>query len=370
MAKKASITEFQVDEDTKFVSAASFLGGIDDDQPAETDDDDDEPLLGEDTSTIATDLQDDDPEDDDAEVEADADTTNDTEDEEFSFAPIAADFIEGGVWELPEGKKLEDYDDSPEGMREMAQDAGKVIIQKAIAALPPTAQRIVDLAMKGGQEEDLQKLLTLEDSVDWAEADLDEEDDQKAIVEEAMRLRDPDLSDEEIAEELADLEDLGKLAKQAGKDQKFLIKHQDAEKAEVEKVVAKREQEAVAAYEESVTQIRNYITEQKEIAGLELTKADREGFMAYLTVKDKAGLTQADKMNTPERRIQKEFLNYKNFNLTKLKREAITEATKDMKKNLGRYNPSARRTTEAGRPDNMEGLSGKIVSPQQYLSSL
>lgn len=282
---------------------------------------------------------------------------------------MVTDLLEGGVLVLPEGKTIADYDDDEDGFQEVITDTVKARLAAQVAELPDTAKRIMELALKGGTEDDLQALLVLEDGPDWEAVDLDEEDVQKAVVEEAMRLRDPELTDEEIADSLADLEDLGKLAKQAAKDQKYLIKHQEGQKAAIEAQVAEREKEAEEAYKKEVATVRNYITEVKEIAGLSLSKADREGFMAYLTVKDKAGKTKADYANTPERRIQKEFLNYKDFNLGKLKREAVTDATKEIKKQLGRYN-AGRGTSNAGnrpqrRPD---ALDGQVVSPTAWLA--
>jgi hypothetical protein len=392
MAKKtAKIADFEVSSSTGFMKpgqmSESFLDGDVTDLDAA---DDDDLELGQDPSSIAGDEHEEEGEESDeledglpappkktakpAAAEADEDEEASDEDgedadEEFSFAPMVHDLLEEGVLVLPEGKTIADYDDDEEGFREVITDSAREVLYNTVAELPATARRIVELALNGGNEDDLQQLLVLEDGPDWQAVDLSEEDVQKAVVEEAMRLRDPELTDEEIADSLADLEDLGKLAKQAAKDQKYLVKHQEGQKAQIEAQVAEREAAAEEAYKKEVATVRNYITEVKEIAGLSLTKADRDGFMAYLTVKGKDGKTQADHMNTAERRIQKEFLNYKNFNLGKLKAEARTEATKEIKKQLGRYNAGRTTSNQGQRPvKRTDGLDGAVVSPSAWLA--
>lgn len=305
----------------------------------------------------------------DEDEDADEQAPDEDEDDEFSFAPMVTDLLEEGVLVLPEGKTIADYDDDKDGFQEVIRDSAYQTLQNTIADLPATAQRIMQLALNGGSEQDLQQLMVLEEGPDWDAVDLDDEDVQKAVVEEAMRLKEPELTDEEIADALADLEDLGKLGKQAAKDQKYLVKHQDGQKAQIESQAQQREQDNEAAYRQEVTNVRNYINEVKDIAGLGLTKADRDGFMNYLTVKDKQGKTQADHMNTPERRIQKEFLNYKNFNLGKLKREAVTEATKEVRKQLGRYNAGRGTSNQGQRPSKRtEALDGAVMSPSAWLA--
>ena len=388
MARKtANIADFEVSSSSSFMKpgqmSQSFLEGDVTDLDAVYDDEDG-PMLGDDEETLSADEDFSDeledglpapprkkaqpaPEYDDE--EADEEAPDEDEDDEFSFAPMVTDLLEDGVLVLPEGKTIADYDDDKDGFQEVIRDSAYQTLQNTIAELPATAQRIMQLAMNGGSEQDLQALMTLEDGPDWDAVDLDDEDVQKAVVEEAMRLKEPELTDEEIADALADLEDLGKLGKQAAKDQKYLVKHQDGQKAQVEAQVQEREQANEDAYKQEVANVRNYINEIKDIAGLGLTKADRDGFMAYLTVKDKQGKTQADHMNTPERRIQKEFLNYKNFNLGKLKREAVTEATKEVRKQLGRYNAGRGTSNQGQRPTKRaDALDGAVMSPSAWLA--
>lgn len=361
MAKKAALDDFELNESSSFVSPGQFLG----EEPAQTgDDQEDEEEEQEEQEEEGTPRFT--PE---VEEQEDEEQKEEQEDDEFSFAPIAADFLEEGVWELPEGKTLEDYDDSPEGMREMAKDAGHAQLLKTVASLPDTAQKIMALALKGNAtEEDLQALLTLEDGPNWEEADLEDEDVQRAIAEEAMRLREPEISEEEVAEAIQDLIDIGKLDKQAAKDQKYLIRAQEADKAAVELAVEERAKAAEKAYKEEITFVENFITEAKEIGGLPVTKKDREDFMNFLTVKGKDGLTQSERMNTMERRIKKEYLNFKDFNLGKLKREAVTEATKDIKKQLARYNSGSRPTNTGNRPVTKD-IQGTFMSPSQFLAA-
>ena len=391
MAKKtANIADFEVSSSSSFMKpgqmSQSFLEGDVTDLDAAYDDEDG-PMLGDDANFPADADEDEDgeqledglpappkkttkpaPQSEDDE-EQDDEPNDEDEDDEFSFAPMVTDLLEDGVLVLPEGRTIADYDDDKDGFQEVIRDSAYQTLQNTIAELPATAQRIMQLALSGGSEQDLQQLMSLEDGPDWDAVDLDDEDVQKAVVEEAMRLKEPELTDEEIADALADLEDLGKLGKQAAKDQKYLVKHQDGQKAQVEAQVQEREQASEDAYKQEVANVRNYINEIKDIAGLGLTKADRDGFMAYLTVKDKQGKTQADHMNTPERRIQKEFLNYKNFNLGKLKREAVTEATKEVRKQLGRYNAGRGTSNQGQRPTKRaDALDGAVMSPSAWLA--
>lgn len=390
MARKtANIADFEVSSSSSFMKpgqmSQSFLEGDVTDLDAA--DDEDGPMLGDDANFPA-DADEEENEDQledglpappkknakpttqsDDDEEADEQAPDEDEDDEFSFAPMVTDLLEEGVLVLPEGKTIADYDDDKDGFQEVIRDSASQTLRNTIAELPATAQRILQLAMNGGSEQDLQQLLALEDGPDWETVNLDDEDVQKAVVEEAMRLKEPELTDEEVADALADLEDLGKLGKQAAKDQKYLLKHQDGQKAAVEAQVQERELANEEAYRQEVANVRNYINETKEIAGLTLDKKDRDGFMAYLTIKDKQGKTQADHLNTPERRIQKEFLNYKNFNLGKLKREAVTEATKEVRKQLGRYNAGRGTSNQGQRPTKRaEALDGAVMSPSAWLA--
>ena len=56
-----------------------------------------------------------------------------------------------------------DYDDDEEGFQEVITDTVKARVAATVADLPPTAQRIMELALKGGTEDDLQALLVLEE---------------------------------------------------------------------------------------------------------------------------------------------------------------------------------------------------------------
>ena len=356
---KTSIKDFQVST-TRFAMPGEVPAedvdqddlDMDTDEGAEDDEDEQEDTdLEEDTDTTENDTE-------DGEGEGD----EDSEDEEFSYTPFTADLVAEGVLTTLEGKE---YDDSPEGFQEIINDTVASRISTQVAALPPTAQKLWELAQKGATEEDLQQLISLENGPDWSEADVEDEDVQAAIVEEALRLRDPEATDEEIEEAVADLKDLGKLEKQALKDQKFLVKQQEAEKKAIEEELETRKTTQLETYKKEVTKVKNFIEETKEIAGLALTKKDREDFLNYLTVKDKDGLTQADKMNTYERRIQKEFLNFKNFNLGKLKQQAVTEATKEVKKELARYN-SKLRSNGQSRPESKEAFGGRIILPGEF----
>lgn len=371
---KPTLQDIQVTDAPRFIVPGSpmltsdFSDGVpeeDEGEDPEGDEEGDEDEPEADDVDIADEAPEaDEAEDADAGDEAGADDEQDGN-PDFSFAPFVEDLLEEGGFTLPEGKTMEDYDDTIEGFRAFAKDSANEIVVSAVAGLPPTAQRIMQLALKGGSEEDLQALLILEDGPSWAEADLEEEDVQRAAVEEAMRLREPELTDEEVAERIVDLEDLNKLRKQAERDLKFLQKQDDAKKEALEKQVEAREKEAVKAYEAEVTQVRNYINEQTQVAGLKLTKKDREDFMTYLTVKDREGKTQADRNNSFERRIQKEFLNFKNFSLGALKAEAKTEATKEIRKALARHPGNSHRPNTGSRPSNSPEL-GKIIGPTAY----
>jgi hypothetical protein len=358
---KASIKDFQV-SNTRFAMPGESIS-VDD---ADVDDLDAADEDQEDLDEDAQDLEDENEVDTDDTDVADTDEAEDEEstedEEEFSYTPFVSDLAADGVLTIVDGK---DYDDSPEGLKEIIQDTVSSRISTKVATLPPTAQKLWELAEKGATEEDIQDYLTLDNGPDWEEADLEDEDVQAAIVEEALRLRDPEATDEDIEEAVADLRDLGKLEKQAAKDQKFLIKQQDLQKESIGKQVEQRQAEQLENYKKEVTKVKNFIEETKEIAGLSLTKKDREDFLAYLTVKDKDGLTQSDKMNTYERRIQKEFLNFKNFNLGKLKQQAVTEATKEVRKELSRYNKTVR-NNGATRPERREAFGGRIILPGEF----
>ena len=365
MAKKTSISDFQVGSRILMPGEATSgeestdLDSFMEDVPSE--DELDEELEGQ---VGYDDGLDEEPELEERQEEEQEDDQEPEGDDAFSYSSLVSDLAASGILHIDEDKE---YDDTPEGFQEIISDTANQRISEVISALPPTAQRIVQLAMKGGAEEDLQALLTLEDGPDWEAVDLEDEDIQLSVVEEAYRLREPEASDEEVKEHLSDLQDLGKLGRQAVKDQKYLIKEQEAQKVAIEAQITVREQAAQANYQQEITRVKNFIAETTEIAGLKLTKKDREDFLDYLTIKDKAGQTQSDRLNTYERRIQKEFLNFKNFNLGKLKQQAVSEATKEVKKQLGRYNVGrTRQNSSSGRPSNNEAFGGRIVLPGEY----
>ncbi len=309
------------------------------------------------------DLEVEDTEVEDTEVEADEQEANETEDteDEFSYEPFFQDLVAEGI--LFDKDAEEGYDDSIEGVRQAFKDARERDVASYIESLPPTAQAIMKLARQGATEDDIQALITLEEGADWESADMSDEDIQAAAVEEAMRLRDPDLSEEDIAEKLEDLKDLGKLEKQAERDQKFLLKHQESQKTAISKQVEARKAEQEAAYEKEITTVKTYLDNSEAIAGYKLTKRDREGFLDFLYKKDKDGKTEAMKASTPERQLQKEFLSYKNFNVGKVERDATTEITKNIKKQLSRYKNSAGGNQPIRVEKEPEGIIGKILLP-------
>lgn len=226
---------------------------------------------------------------DNTEEEEEAENTDDEEEEQET--PKSGSKVstlnylkEKGLldFELEEGEEL-----TEERAEELLEDSYESTIEDRIAeklqGLPPVTKSLVELAIKGGNEQDLLAQLSKNPSVGkiTEDMDLDAEDNQKLVIETDLRAQGYD--EDEIETQLEYLKDSGKMKTMSEKAHK---RHIDKNKKQLEETVRQQEERKRKA-KESLRNFKNKISENlkeiEDINGLKLSDKHKKDLPSYMS---------------------------------------------------------------------------------------
>lgn len=145
-------------------------------------------------------------------------------------------------------------------------------------SLPSEGKELLRHMMAGGSIADFKESYG---TPDYENISIEDENNQKWIVAEFMKLRGDSM--EEIQETIEDYADLGKLEKQAAKAQERLSYYSKKQK---ENLAVRREEEKRARdnkRQEVLTNISSLVEESNEIKGFPLTKKAKKDLLTYMT---------------------------------------------------------------------------------------
>lgn len=245
---------------------------------------------------------------------------------EFSFKPFIETMAEVGVLDLPEGVEIgETAEDLVEAFETTVNSRIQNGIKEYKESIPELGQQFLDYLEKGG---DPKKFVEVQAGpMDFANLDLTDEGTQKLVVREYLKSQ--EYTNDEIKEILQDYEDGLLLEKQAKLAVKKLEKIQDRQ-AELlikeQEVEVKQREQAISEY---VNSVKKLIKESKEIAGLEISEAEKKQVEDYLFKRDRQGLTQYQKeLNEDPIKTQVElaYLKFKKYDFAKVAKKAESTA--------------------------------------------
>ena len=167
-----------------------------------------------------------------------------------------------GLLDLDDEDKIE----SEEDLEKIQEKTIRNGINSYKQSIPEDGQKFLEFLENGGRPQDFHKYYYSDSS--FAEFSLDSEENQKYIVEEALKLE--GYSDEEIEDEISDAIDLGKLEKKATVHLKKLqkIEAQNKERLiEAQKEYAKQQEELRA---QNWDNFKKGLFEKEQIAGFKM----------------------------------------------------------------------------------------------------
>lgn len=250
----------------------------------------------------------------------------DEQEEGFSYKAFLTHLNEQGLVQFED---REDLEDTPDVVYESINRTVQEGIKSYKDSIPETGKQFLDYLEKGG---DPKKYIdTLQRPINLDKLDLDNESDQELVMREYLKLS--DYSSEEIDETIADYKDgllldkqskvaFKKLEKSFDKRNESLIKEQEA--------YAESQREQYANYQKLVD---TTIESSTNLAGLEITKAEKDSFKKYLLLRDKDGLTsyerevQEDPVKT---QLELAYLKFKKYDFASAKKQGESEATKKL----------------------------------------
>lgn len=271
-----------------------------------------------------TETEDDTEQDDDVTDDSDKD---DNDDVNYSYKAIAQYLAEQGVIDYEDS---EDIEDSPEILENVVLQTAKNMVEEYKESIPDEAKSFLDYLEKGGDPSKYLESLTK--PIDIENIDLENEDNQKAVLREFLKTQ--DYSPEEIEDELKDYEDALILEKKAKTASKKLEKIYNKRKQELiqqqELELANRQKQ----YEEYIRTLNSTIENSSTLGGLSVGPTEKKDFQKYLLVRDKEGLTQYEREvqeNPIQTQLDLAYLKFKKFDFSKLANKVKTQEAKRIK---------------------------------------
>lgn len=269
---------------------------------------------------------DDDEEEKQEEESDDSEETEDTTGDEFSYKAFLSHLNEEGVVEFEDSEELEDKPD-------LVYESVKKTIQKGInsykESLPDEGKKFLSYLEQGGDPK--KYVETLQRPLDLDSVDLDNESDQELVMREFLKLS--DFSEDEINETIADYKEgliLDKQSKVAAKKLEKVFEKRSQSLLEEQEQIAQQRAEQYNTYVNTVNQT---IDTSNAIAGLEITKAEKDSFRKYLLARDKDGLTAYEREyqeNPVQTSLELAYLKFKKYDFGKAIKQGETIANKKL----------------------------------------
>jgi len=258
------------------------------------------------------------------------------------------DLYEEGVLDFDDAD--EDFEDSKTGVSKLVNKTVQNRINKFVESLPPDLNALMQFVQNGGKPKDFMDVYYSNKS--WEEIDLENEDNQKLVVSESLRLAGE--AEEDIAEIVEEWYDNGTLSKRAKSSQAKLVKHDAAQKAaiiEQQKIKAENERKANEQYWNS---LKEDLMKKEEIMGFKVAPKTREKLWDFMTARDpKTGKTAYDEALEEKKDAAWLFaLQAMNgFDKSKLEVQTRTKVSNEFGNLLKNYAKSSKDKISAGASD-------------------
>jgi len=257
-------------------------------------------------------------------------------------------------WDLDE-EAINKYDNSEDGLMQFVAD-----IVKANTPEPQYASEEVkafnEYVNNGGDPSKFLDTYYSNGNFNYEEANVEEEDTAKKVYEDYLRAT-TSFSDKKIAKEIQTKLDLDELSEEAKEAQEYMIEY-DKKTKESLKVQLERDKEA------QYQQNQNYLASQKkaimdakEIAGFEITDKLANELFEFGFNRGRDGRTGYERMKEEDPKLDLKLLMLamKGVDKAKIAKEAQSEASKELRKNLSRFNDGTAKSTTNTAPADGKG---------------
>lgn len=227
-----------------------------------------------------------------------------------------------------------EYEDSEEGLKQALQDHLKKEKESFESTLGEEEKDLLEFIRLGGTAKEY---LESKDEIDYSDIDLDDEKSKFNLVIEHLQTLGYEY--EEAVDATKAFNDAGTLDKQASIAQKKLI---ELSKKTFEQKLEALEKAKAAKVEEQIKQQEDYkktILSTRSLKGFEIKETEANKLYEFITkpIDKKTGVTALQKTDNQENRLAYAWLLMNGFNLDKLKKQALTEASATIKKTLGSH---------------------------------
>lgn len=268
----------------------------------------------------------------DEEADASSDDTDNSSEEEtedgekFSYKAFLSHLNDEGVISFED---KEDLPDTPEVVYESVKKTITDGINSYKESIPEEGQKFLDYLEKGGDPK--RYIDTLQAPIDLQAIDLDLESDQEKVLREYLKTQ--DYTPEEIDETITDYKDnllLDKQSKVAAKKLEKTFEKRNEILLQEQEQVAEQQREQ---YNNYINTINNGIDTSDSLAGLEVTKAEKDSFKKYLLVRGKDGLTDYEReyqQDPVKTQLELAYLKFKKYDFGSAKKAGESAAVKQL----------------------------------------
>lgn len=171
---------------------------------------------------------------------------------------------------------------------------------------------------------------------DYSKIDLEDEVNQKSLIEEHLALTGMD--EDDIKDALQEYEDAGTLDKNSKKALKYLQKNEDKKVELYEKQLEEEEKELAETQKREFDKFKSEVLATEELGKRKLDKKERERLFDHITKPvNKRGESQfVINQKSREKQLQVAYLDMIGFDFSKIEKEATTKAASGLRAKLSK----------------------------------
>lgn len=248
-----------------------------------------------------------------------------------NFMPLYEGLHKSLGWEVPEKGSLED---TWEGFSKYL---GQIISQNSRPQYSSDeVARFDNYVKKGGNPRTFWE--TTFGQPDYDNMSVESIPEQKSVMEKFFMLKNPNWDQDKRSKRIGQLEETGLLEEDATEALAELKEYSKGSKERLEVVQDEQIESDRKRYSDDLSKIEASINGAEDIAGYQLSPAEKSDFFKYITDRDNEGITDYKKfMIEKGNSIKLAMFAFKGASAEKFTREATTDVSQSVLKSLSRY---------------------------------
>lgn len=278
----------------------------------------------------------------------------DTDEENSLFKVFTKDLYNDGALDFDDSD--EEFEESKEGISKLVKKTVANRINNFVENLPEDFKTLLEFVENGGKPKDFIK--TYYEANSWEDLDIENEDNQKLIVAESLRLAGE--TEEDITDMVTEWYDNGTLQKRAKSGQAKLIKYTESQKVKIVEEQRLQAETLKKAEEKKWNDMKTELMSKEEVMGFKLTPKVREKLWEFVTIPDrKTGKTGYQEAIESKKDAQWLFAYQamNNFDKSKLEVQTRTKVSKEFGNLLSNYAKTSKEKIAKGSTDDNYGTN-------------